>query len=73
MTKPEAIKKMFPNKSKDELSELWEEIFIPEAKMINPVKLDNYLIEEYGEYSGSLADFIFDNFGDDVLKAVRDD
>ncbi len=71
MNKPEAIKKIFPNKNIKELSEIWSKVFVPELEMIHPVKLDEEITKEYGEYETSLQDFILENFGEDVLNAVK--
>ena len=77
MTKPEAIKKLFPNKSNPELSEIWKKVFQPEVSayigkpFINPGILDELLIEEYGDYNGTLGEFISGKFGQDVLEVVK--
>jgi len=76
MTKPEAIKKIFPNKSIKELSEIWNKVFLPEVsaltgKMeIHPVILDDLYVEEYGNYEGAFGEDIKNRFGEEVLKAL---
>jgi len=77
MTTPEAIKKMFPKVSQQRLSEIWEKVYLPGISaiigkiQIHPGILDDLLVEEYGQYEGSLEDFIRNKFGEDVLKAVK--
>lgn len=70
-----AIKKMFPES--DDLSSIWKEVFDPVLSAItgkpqlNVVKLDELLIAEYGEYKGSLEDFIVSEFGEDVMNTIK--
>lgn len=78
MTTAEAIKKMFnPKVSQNRLSEIWEKVYLPEISaivgkiQIHPVILDDLLVEVYGQYEGSLEDFIRNKFGEDVLEAIN--
>lgn len=77
MTTQEAIKKMFPTQGSKELSSIWNLIFSSEMSMIfgkptlDPCKLDECLINQYGEYEGSLKDFIINKFGEKVYNAIK--
>lgn len=76
MTKAEAIKKIFHTKKQAELSNIWYEVCDPGLSaiigvpFIDPVKLDELYIKEYGEYNGSFGDELKSKFGEEVYKAL---
>lgn len=78
MTKAEAIKTIFKKKNSKELSEIWEQVFLPQISaltgkpQIHPIILDDLYVKEYGNYDGSFGDDIKERFGEDVLKALLD-
>lgn len=67
---------MFAHKTRSELSDIWQKLFLPGLSastgrpQLNPIELDEMLIKEYGQYETSLADFITNKFGKEVLKAL---
>jgi len=67
---------MFPEQEQKELSSIWGLVFSSELSSIfgkptlDPIKLDECLISQYGEYEGSLKDFIEGKFGKDVFNAI---
>lgn len=73
-TCPEILKKLFPGESSKELSKIWEFVYSPELSSImnrptiNIMQLDALLIAKYGEYEGSMKDFIGKNFGEDIAN-----
>ena len=77
MTTQEAIGKMFPQQKQTELSSIWNLVFSSEMSAIlgkptlDPTKLDDCLISQYGEYEGSLKDFIINKFGEETFKAIK--
>ena len=78
MTLPQIIKTIFPEKSNLELGKLWHELFEPELSGItgrptlNIIRLDDLMIEEYGEYQGSMKDNILKRYGADFLKEFNE-
>jgi hypothetical protein len=77
MTKQEALRKIFPEADNELLASIWSLWFQPELSefmgepFFNPVELDNAIIKIYGEYEGSLKDFITNKFGEEVFLAVK--
>ena len=73
-TPPQIIKTIFPEKSNLELGKIWHELFEPELSAImkrptiDIIRLDELMIEEYGDYEGSMKDNIKKIHGEDFLK-----
>ena len=72
MTRQEAIIKMFPNKDRKFLGEVWNDITFANSTIFNIVALDDKLIAEYGEYKGSMRDFVTNKFGKEVADFIID-
>jgi len=70
MTKQEAVLKMFPNKDRKFLGEVWDDITFANSPTFNIMELDDKLIAEYGEYEGSMKDFVTNKFGLEVADLV---
>lgn len=74
----ELITKLFPGESREDLSKIWKQVFSPELSSImnrpslDIIKLDDLLIAKYGQYKGSMKDFIKNSFGEDVFNAFQE-
>jgi hypothetical protein len=77
MTVPQAIRTIFSDQSQAELSRIWQKVFDPVMAgvmgnvFINPVALDEEIQRVYGEYEGSLGDYITQKHGIEVLRAIK--
>ena len=70
MTKQEAITIMFPNKSRTFLGEVWNDTVLAGSNIFNIIALDEKLIAEYGDYKGSMKDFVQKKFGQQVSDCI---
>ena len=63
---------LFPKKNKSQLSTLWDQV-MTNGRWLNLMALDEELIKTYGQYKGSMKNFIESGkFGHETRKLVAD-
>jgi hypothetical protein len=77
MTAAQAITKIFEGKANSDYSKIWKKVYDPYLSAItgkvfvDPTVLDEEIKKEYGEYEGSLGDYIISRWGEEVLEAIK--